>query len=192
MNINGYGVAYNYNNYSNSANKAKTSSASNANPAEKPKTESKITDNYNLFKDKAKPNSVSSTKTELTRDEELLIAMGELGRKHAQQGTPWREADEELYNLAKEYIQPSGENLFGTPFCICIATYEEHERCKEIMAAYDAGYHFTTGRYSPLQDADIDPNKEARFLDGRLPSGSFAKAREIYNSIYDRFTSIVA
>jgi len=60
------------------------------------------------------------------------------------------------------------------------------------MAAYDAGYEFTTGRYLPPQDADIDPNKEARFLDGRLPSGSFAKAREIYNSIYDRLTSRVA
>jgi hypothetical protein len=192
MEISGYGVAYNYNIYGISANKAKTSSAITENPAEKPKTESKNSNAINnLFKDTAKISSVSSTKTELTRDEELLIAMAELGRKHAQQGIPFRESDEEFFALAKEYIQPSKESLFGTPFSICISTYEEDERYKEIMAAYDAGYHFTTGRYSPLQDADIDPNKEARFLDGRLPSGSFAKSREIYNSIYDRFASIV-
>jgi len=35
MEINGYGVAYNYNSYNSSANKAKTSSAITANPAEK-------------------------------------------------------------------------------------------------------------------------------------------------------------
>jgi len=119
MNISSYGISYNYNNYSISSNKAKTSSVSNANPAEKPKTESKNSDAINnLFKDAAKTNSVSSTKTELTRDEELLIAMAELGRKHAQQGTARREADEEFFALAKEYIQPSRESLFGTPFSI--------------------------------------------------------------------------
>jgi len=198
MNISSYSISYNYNSYGTSANKAKTSSAITANPAEKPKTESKITDNYNLFKDKAKTSSVSSTKTELTRDEELLIAMAELGRKHAQQGIPYQEADEEFIALMKEYMPPpSKESLLGALFCL--SSYEEVERSREMIAAYNAGYHFTTGKYSPPQDSVVDEEAlraeglvEARFLDGRLPSRSFAKSREIYNSIYDRFTSIVA
>jgi len=107
MNISGYGVSYNYGSYGYSPNKAKSSSTSTANPAEKPKTESKNSNAndsyYNLFNDKAKTKpSGTDTKTELTRDEELLIAMAELGRKHAQQGIPWQEVDEEFFALAKE------------------------------------------------------------------------------------------
>jgi hypothetical protein len=189
MEISGYGVSYNYNNYSTSANKAKTSSAITANPAEKPKTESKNSDAINnLFKDKAKTSSVSSTKTELTRDEELLKAMAELGRKHAQQGT-FNEADEEYIALMKEYMPPpSKENILpGGLFCLSSA--EEVERSREIKAAYNAGYDFAIGRYLPPRDPNPEDIKKESF--SFVPTSNL-KSREIYNSIYDRLTSIVA
>jgi hypothetical protein len=92
MNISGYGVSYNYSSYSSLANKAKTSSASTVIPAEKPKTSSV-----------SLPSEIN-TKTEPTRsDKEILEAMKELAKKHAEKGT-FQNQDYEFQSLMEEYV----------------------------------------------------------------------------------------
>jgi len=61
-------------------------------------------------------------------------------------------------------------------------TYEETERRKEVLAAYNAGYDFAVGRYLPIPDSD--PNKETLIIGGRSPTSN-AKSQEIYNSTYN-------
>jgi len=71
-----------------------------------------------------------------------------------------------------------------------LPTYEEMERRKEFVAAYNAGYDFANGKYN--LPTPSDPNEETIFIGGkRLPTTN-SKTQEIYNSIYDRLTSGVA
>jgi len=87
-------------------------------------------------------------------------------------------------NLIAAYYNKGGkpQGLRSAP------TYEETERRKEVLAAYNAGYDFATGKYLPIQTSD--PNKETLLIGGKRPPTN-SKSQEIYNSTYDRLTNNV-
>jgi len=78
---------------------------------------------------------------------------------------------------------PSTESILSGGL-FSLSSVGERERSREIIAAYNAGYDFATGRYSPPQDADIDPNKKD-FIFMPSPTSNL-KSREIYKKKFSK------